>query len=82
MKNPVLVADTQQVVTKGKAIYQRVQRELEEQYSGRFVAIEVESGNYFVGETLTEADAKAREKYPDRVFYIVRVGRPTVYAYR
>jgi hypothetical protein len=46
------------------------------------VAIEVESGNYFVGETMTEADAKAREKYPDRVFYIVRVGRPTVYAYR
>ena len=82
MKNPVLVADTQQVVTKGKAIYQRVQRELEEQYPGRFVAIEVESGNYFVGETLTEADANAREKYPDRVFYIVRVGRPTVYAYR
>ena len=46
------------------------------------MAIEVESGEYFVGETLTEADAKAREKYPDRVFYVVRVGRPAVYAYR
>ena len=82
METSVLVADTRQIATKGKAIYQRLQAELEEKYLGRFVAIEVESGDYFVGETLTETDASAREKYPDRVFYVVRVGRPTVYAYR
>ena len=82
METPVLVADKRQIATKGKAIYQRLQTDLEKEYLGRFVAIEVESGDYFVGETLTEADAKAREKYPDRVFYVVRVGRPAVYAYR
>lgn len=82
METPVFVADKRQIATKGKAIYQRLQADLEKEYLGRFVAIEVESGDYFVGETLTEADAKAREKYPDRVFYVVRVGRPAVYAYR
>ncbi len=82
METPVLVADKRQIATKGKATYQRLQADLEKNYLGRFVAIEVESGDYFVGETLTEADAKAREKYPDRVFYVVRVGRPAVYAYR
>jgi hypothetical protein len=82
METPVLKVDTRQIARKGKAIYKRLQKELEKNYSGRFVAIEVESGDYFIGETLTEADAKARKKYPDRVFYVVRVGRPAVYAYR
>ena len=82
MQTPVLVADTRQIATNSKAIYQRLQKELETNYLGCFAAIEVESGDYFVAETLTKADAKAREKYPDRLFYVVRVGRPTVYAYR
>lgn len=82
METPVVVADAREIATKGKQIYQRLQAELEEKYLGRFVAIEVESGDYFVGDTLTEADAKAREKHPDQVFYVVRVGRPFVYAYR
>ena len=82
METPVLVSDTREVAAKGKAIYERLREELEKEHLGRFVAIEVESGEYFVGESLTEADAKAREKYPDRVFYVVRVGRPAVYAYR
>ena len=82
METLVFVADKRQIATKGKAIYQRLQAELEKTYLGRFVAIEVESGDYCVGEPLTEAKARAREQYPERVFYVVRVGRPTVYAYR
>jgi hypothetical protein len=78
----VRVVDTRQIVEKGKAIYQQLREKLEEEYLGRFAAIDVESGDYFVGKTLTEADKKAREKYPDRVFYAVRVGRPAVYVYR
>ncbi len=76
MDTPVRVADTQQIATKGKAIYQRLRAELEAKCPGRFVAIDVDSSAYFVGDTLTEADAKAREKSPDRVFYVVRVGPP------
>ena len=82
MASPVIVADTQQIAIQGKAVYQTLQAKLEKEYLGRFVAIEVESGDYFIGESLNEADARAREKYPGRVFYIVRVGRPSVYAYR
>jgi hypothetical protein len=42
----------------------------------------VASGTYVVGGTLTEADAKARAQYPDRVFSVVRVGRPAVHTDR
>jgi hypothetical protein len=78
MGTPVLVADTRQITAKGKVVYQQLQEELEKEYPGRFVAIEVESGDYFIGETLTEADTKAREKYPGRVFYVARIGRPAL----
>jgi len=82
METPVLISDPRAIAAKGKAIYEQLREELEKKHLGHFVAIEVESGEYFVGETLTEADARAREKYPARVFYVVRIGRPAVYAYR
>jgi hypothetical protein len=40
------------------------------------VAIEPESGDYFVGETLGKADAAAYVKYPDVWVYFVRLDDP------
>lgn len=58
METPVLITETPAIATKGKAIYEQLREELEEKHLAHFVAIQVESGEYFVGETLTEADAK------------------------
>ncbi len=44
-----------------------------------FVAIEPESGDYFLGKTLSEAIQAARAAYPDRLPFALRVGhRSTV----
>ena len=40
------------------------------------VAIEPESGDYFVGETLGKADAAAHARYPDEWVYFVRLDDP------
>ncbi len=40
------------------------------------VAIEPESGEYFVGSTLGKADAAAYAKYPDVWVYFVRLDDP------
>jgi len=40
------------------------------------VAIEPESGDYFVGATLGRADAAAYAKYPDQWVYFVRLDNP------
>ncbi len=40
------------------------------------VAIEPESGEYFVGATLGKADAAAYAKYPDIWVYFVRLDDP------
>ena len=41
---------------------------------GTFAVIEPETGEYFLGKTLTEAIKKAKEKYPGKVFYSIRIG--------
>ena len=40
------------------------------------VAIEPESGDYFVGATLGKANDLAFERYPDRWLYFVRLDDP------
>jgi len=40
------------------------------------VAIEPESGDFFVGATLGKADAEAFAQYPDQWVYFVRLDNP------
>jgi hypothetical protein len=48
--------------------------ELEPEHVDEFVAIEPESGDYFLGTTLSEATRAARQLYPDRLTHAMRVG--------
>ncbi len=59
---------------KGNEIFKEISEELEEDYHGKFVAIEVDNDDYFIGDTTVEATKKAREKYPDKVFFVGRIG--------
>ena len=70
----------EQFAQQAEEIYRtRYQRRLEPTDKGKIAAIEVESGDLFLGTSTLEAGMKAREKYPDKVFYFIRVGHPTVY---
>ncbi len=61
-------------VAKGQEVFERIKEELEE--GAVVVAIEPESGDYFVGGTLGQADQAAFERYPDGWVYFVRVDDP------
>jgi hypothetical protein len=67
---------------RARALYEAMQGMLETRYHGKIIAIEVESGDYFVGETVLEAGWKARATRPEKVFHFFRVGFPTVYVSR
>lgn len=41
---------------------------------GTIAVIDPETGEYFLGKTLTEATKKARKKYKDKIFYAIRIG--------
>ncbi|MFZ2070969.1 MAG: hypothetical protein WAV32_05145 [Halobacteriota archaeon] len=78
----IRIVDKDELVEKGKEIYAKVKDKLEPEHKGEIVAIEVKSGDYFLGNSVVEADRKARKKYPDEVFYFGRVGYRTLHIHR
>ena len=73
-----MVSDqTQSVAERAKRIYdERLRAALEAGHPGRFVAIEADSGEYFLADTLDAAVRAARARHPARLSHVVRVGHP------
>lgn len=68
-------AETKSVIDRAKRIYaSQLQSDLESRHMNRFVAIEPESGEYFLGDTFDEAVRSARTKYPSRLSHTIRIG--------
>ena len=68
-------AETRSVIERAKRIYaDQLQAALEAEHMNRFVAIEPESGEYFLGDTFDEAVKAARTKYPSRLSHNIRIG--------
>ena len=63
MNKPLISLPTvypSEIARKGEEIYQKISKQVEKERSGDFVAIEVESGKYFLGQTQMEAIEKAK----------------------
>ena len=68
-------AETKSVIERAKQIYvSQLQADLESQHIDRFVAIEPDSGDYFLGDTFDEAVKSARTKYPSRISHTIKIG--------
>jgi hypothetical protein len=68
--------------SRARTIYEAIEGNLEPSLKGKVVAVDVESGEYFVGETILDAAKKARDKHPDKTFHFFRIGFPTAYVWR
>ena len=67
-----------QLARRSRQIYgERLRSSLEATNLGDFVAIEPESGEFFLGPTLSEAIQAARAAHPDRLSFALRVGHET-----
>jgi hypothetical protein len=72
--------ETKSVIRRAKQLYQQqLQSELESQHFDRYVAIEPDSGDYFLADTFDQAVKSARAKYPDRISHTMRVGHPAAF---
>ena len=68
-------ADTKSVIERAKRIYAaQLQAVLEPQHRNRFVAIEPESGEYFLADTFDEAVKLAWAKHPSRLSHTIWIG--------
>ncbi len=62
-------------IQKADEIYKsKLETVLEPAYKGKYVAIDVPSGDYFVGDEILDAHQKASLKYPNRTFVFKRIG--------
>lgn len=68
------------IAERGEKIYQEQLKDiLEKDHQGAFVAIDVESGKYFLGQSPEEAIENAKKEVPDKIFHLIRIGYSGVY---
>ena len=68
-------SDVDDFVQRAEEVYvTKLRMVLEPEHIDKFVAIEPESGDYFLGRTISEAIGAARRSYPDRLAHAMRVG--------
>jgi hypothetical protein len=67
--------ESSELASRASLIYeQKLRSRLESAHPDDFVAIEPESGDSFLGSTLSEAIQGARTAYPDRLSFALRIG--------
>ncbi len=64
--------------TRAHAIYDaELRHKLEPHEHGRYLALEVETGDYEIADRFRDANAKLRERHPlPTLFYTFRIGYP------
>jgi hypothetical protein len=71
---------SESVSTRGRTIYEEgLKASLEPEQKGRFVAIEPDSGRYFLGDNGADALVAAHQAMPGSEFYLKRIGFDTTY---
>jgi len=71
LRNPSEIAD------RGEQIYkEKYQATYEIEHPGQFVAIDVTTGNAFVGVSPEEVLENARKAAPTGIFHLIKVGSP------
>jgi len=60
---------------KARKIYnEQLKQALEASCRGQFVAIDADSGEYFLGSTPLDAIKNGKLKYPEKAFHVMKVG--------
>lgn len=76
MNNDNLIkrADIQKIAEAGAKIYETIKSQYEPDKNGKFLAIDTDSKDVFIGNTSSEAVELARKVHPNKVFYVVKIG--------
>ncbi len=70
----------EEVESRGEEIYaQHIRQHVEAGNTGKFVVIDIETGEYEIDKDDLEATRRALAKRPDAILYGVRIGYPTAY---
>lgn len=71
----MLTDESRRTAVASKQLYDlRLRERLEQSDHGKFVCIEPQSGDYFVGDTLDDAVNSAIDAHPDHLTHTLRIG--------
>ena len=72
--------ETKSVIARAKQLYeQRLKGDLEANHRDEFVAIEPDSGDFFIAPTFDAAVKLARSKHPSKLSHTIRVGHAAAF---
>jgi hypothetical protein len=74
--------DPQEISKKGQRVLEALAQEVATRHFGQFIAIEPDSGEYFLGDTAIAATRQAQAKYPGKIFFLGRIGYRTAYTFK
>ena len=61
-------------IKEANEIFEKIDKELSSKYKGKIVAIDSDTGDYFLGTSELDAYKKAMKKYPNKKFVFKRIG--------
>lgn len=71
---------TEEIARQGRELYERELRcEVEAEHAGRFLVVDVESGDYEVADEDLEASERLLERRPEAKLYGLRIGEGAAY---
>jgi hypothetical protein len=69
---------SQEIVRRGEELYRtRIRDRVEAAHKGRFLVVDIETGDYEIADDELVALDRLKAKNPDAALYVLRVGFPT-----
>jgi hypothetical protein len=69
-----------EIARRGQALFDReIRSQLDASAHGKFLALDIETGEFEIDADERAALKRARAKHPDAALYLIRVGHPTAY---
>ena len=66
--------DMEKIAREGTKIYEEVKLKYEPQDVGKYLAIDIDSKDVFLGEYSSDAVELAKKAHPNKVFFVVKIG--------
>lgn len=68
------------IAARGEEIYhQRLREKVESNHKGKFLTIDIETGNYEIDADEVVSSMRLLEKHPEAVLYCLRIGFPAAH---
>ena len=67
------------IAARGEEIYHQLREKIEPKHKGKFLTIDIETGDYEIDADEVASSMRLVEKHPEAVIYCLRIGFPAAH---